>query len=1132
MATRKFTVEQKNALRFTNNNMLVSASAGSGKTTVMVQKILDYLEKGSITKIVVLTFTRASATDMREKLSEELSSLIRRGVPEANHYREQLRLMPFAYIGTIDSVCGQIYKRYFEVLGLSPSLEMLDNEESKSLRAIAIEEVFSERIKAGDEDFNELAELYANAKSFDGLRETVEILLNFLSAQEYPDKYLEFALQEARTPFLQSKAVCDAIAEIKKNFALLEEHQFNLEKELKNLQLEPKNSNASWKKLNELSDIRSRVANCRKEDFCQTISELKISVNMPNSPKEDGEYAVFHKRLGFLNAKIKNLLTKAKDMFGKSLEECEKEDVLGQKLVVKLIQIVKEIRQKHAEYKKEENKSDFEDVERNVLHIFENETICREFSESIDYVFLDEYQDTNRLQEAIFKKVARHNRFLVGDLKQAIYGFREADPDIIREMSELFTAGVEGENALLSKNFRSDQKVLTFVDNVFSEVMTKDFGGVDYRGLTPFGEAGLPEGTNGDSPVVEVAVFTPNERNRGEADTEIYSVKNGKRENKKEKYADLYIADRIEAMVGKESLNDRKEGTRPIRYGDICVLYRTKTHVNMLKKIFDERGIPYVAEGMEGQSGSRDVDAINCYLRTIDNFMQDKYLVGAMLSYVGGFNESELAEIRKYDYDSEFFHEAVVNYVKNNEGALKDKIEVFFQKVNEYKKLSNLVDVPTLIGNITTDTGYLSALLAEGKTARIALYNAFIQTLRTKKFAKSLQSYLEFLNSGVQMEIPSPTIPGDAVTIMTVHRSKGLEFPVVFVARADTTLNRKSGKQPLVLDSSYGIGINVFNDEEGSSNKSTRRLAIEKAVYLKQNLEALRLMYVAFTRARYRLYVVGTMNVDPYELPNPLETPSEKDSFMGWVVFASKRNPKIAISIDPNVLGQELLAKKEEGHYYKEAKPLDFALYPYQVSTTISNKYTVTAVNTQSFENEEIEKIPILGSQNIQKGVAYHKVMELIDFNLRTENEIASFIEELEETGTIERGVVKAENVLRGISHPLFDGARKGKCLREQEFIYYAPASMVVEKGKILSVEEKKALDTDRVLIQGIMDLVIEGEENIIVDYKVSGASEEVLRARYGTQVELYAKAYEEMTGKKVNKKAIFVLNRGEVIEF
>ena len=209
---------QAPALEFIDKDMLVSASAGSGKTTVMVEKIMRYLKTGSISRLIILTFTKASASDMREKLTEKLSDAIRLGGESATHYKEQLRLLPFAFIGTIDAICGQIYKRYFEEIGSAPSLDMLDDEEGTMLKTRAMDEVFVELIKSGDDTFNELATLYSKSKNFDGLKETIKLVLNFLSAQESPATFMAFAKLEAEKDFLESKAVKDYIAYYRKAF--------------------------------------------------------------------------------------------------------------------------------------------------------------------------------------------------------------------------------------------------------------------------------------------------------------------------------------------------------------------------------------------------------------------------------------------------------------------------------------------------------------------------------------------------------------------------------------------------------------------------------------------------------------------------------------------------------------------------------------------------------------------------------------------------------------------------------------------------------------------------------------------------------------------------------------------------
>ncbi len=1119
---------QDKALEFIDKDMLVSASAGSGKTTVMVEKILRYLEKGDITKLLVLTFTNASAADMREKLTERLSEMARLG-DNATHYKKQLSLMPFAYIGTIDSICGQIYKRYFEELGLPPTLEVLSEEEKDALVNTALEEVFATCIKSDNADFRAVYSIYGDARGFEKLKEPLKKLLQFLSSQERPQSFLELAEIEVGKPFLETVAVRELIAVERKRYGLFENVIFEFQKELKKMGFDAKQQAKYEAKLDELGERTYVLVHSDDEIIFNTMrSGVDFNVDLPRSSKKyEPEQMEFHNRLRDFHKSFRESFRKLRDgVFG--LRGTSQEDTENNlRLVKQIINVVKMTREKYDDLKREEGKCDFEDVERATLRIFENESIAEEFRNSIDYIFLDEYQDTNRLQEAIFKKISRGNLFMVGDVKQAIYGFREAEPQIFIDKRQRYLSGADGKNVPLNKNFRSEQAVLSFIDTVFSEIMSYDFGGVDYKEESRFGEAGLKVNSNGEAPEVEVAFFEK-ENIASEEKIKVYSVKNGERNQESTKREDCYIAEKIIEMVGNDTMFDRKLGkSRPIEYGDICILYRARNGAKGLKKVFKERGIPFVAEGFEEDNLNQDVEAINCYLRVIDNPLQDVYLTGAMLSYFGGFSENDLAEIRKHNMTLKYFHEAVAVY----EGELKERVDEFYSKLSYYKDVSALVDVPTLIETLMTESGYISALLAEGKLERIENYNSFVHAVRGKKMATGLRSYVDFLDSGTELKIPSVVKVSNAVTLMTIHSSKGLEFPVVFVPNTDRKFNG-SKENLIVVDSRYGIGIPTFDEALGEYAGNIRSKAINLGIIRKEKQEALRLMYVAFTRARYRLYVTGTGEVDSL---GPMIAEGAH-SFMDWILFAEALNSDVKVKRfyvekkEPEnekveeekvvVEGAKISLNVEAVGSGVTAEPLSFLEYPFMESTVIANKYTVTSLNAQ--ESEDGPYIPSLETQSIEKGVAYHKVMELIDFALSSLDEIKAFILGLEEKGEIEKGVVNPNVVLKTLSHPLFEKIKRGNLLREQEFIYYAPACEVLSG----------VTANDPVLVQGVMDLVVEGEENMLIDYKVSGATVEVLRERYRTQVELYAKAYEEMTGKKLMHKAVFVLNRGEVIEF
>ena len=1103
---------QDKALEFIGKDMLVSASAGSGKTTVMVEKILRYLETGSVTRIIVLTFTKASAQDMKEKLTERLLREIRLGGERAEHYKRELQLLPFAYIGTIDAICGEIYKRYFEEIGVSPGLEILDDEEGKALLNTAIEQVIEKSIKEGEASFNELGTLFSDGKSFEKLKEPINEIISFISAQENPSVFMAYALEEAEKPLIESTVIKDTVARFRKKFSLFTDATEALIADAKTY-APPKSYERCYQKAVELNDLVWDIIHADDQAFIERIIAIDKFMTVPSSTKGEAEYLEYLARVKKVNEAIKGLVAKAQKIFTIDLTECEREDADSRRLAKMLLETVVKVRQKYSELKEEEGKADFEDVERYALQILSHKSLAKEFSEGIDYIFLDEYQDTNRLQEAIFDKIARGNLFMVGDVKQAIYGFREADPDIFLEKHRKFKEGDGGKNVPLNKNFRSDQRVLKFVDDVFSEVMTYDFGGIDYRRESRFGEAGLANNSNGDSPEVEVAVFTP-ERKESEVPEGIYSVKEGARSQIEFKKEDYYIASKIKELVGKQTVYDKSMGgERLLRYSDVAILYRYKRGAEGTRKVLDKYGIPYVAEGFEGERDMRDINAINAFMKVLDNPKEDLALAGAMLSPIGGFSESELAEIRNQNLKEPFFHRAVTLY----QGRLTDKITAFNDMVKKYRKTSALVDVTKLIGIVMTESGYLSKLMASGQTKRIETYNAYVHAIASKKFATTLTDYVEFLSSGVELKIPEPVVAGDAVRIMTVHKSKGLEFPVVFMARSSTPPNNMIKTDSLALDARYGVGINCFNREEGSVEKSTRRRAIEEAVVVKQNLEALRLMYVAATRARYKLYVSGESKMEEF---TEYERPDQFYSFLDWILYARSCNPLIPCVVDPIVEIEDAPVERLQERLPLGGSALTFEVYPHFEATTLSNKYTVTALNRDS--EEKPHYIPTLGTQTIEKGIAYHKVMELIDFNLADLGSVKAFVEGLERDGVIEQGIVDASLVMRALAHPLMDYARHGKCLREQEFIYYAPACEVLAG----------AMSTDRTLVQGVMDLVVLGEQNVLIDYKVSSSPTEALRERYRTQLDLYARAFEASSGQKLHRKAVFVLNRGEIIEF
>lgn len=1101
---------QDKALEFIDKNILVSASAGSGKTTVMVEKIFRYLKTGSITRLIVITFTRASAADMKEKLTQKLSTAIRKGDENAEHYKKQLRALPMAYIGTIDSICQEIYKRWFEDIGGNPDFSVLDETEADALRAQAIRSVVEELIANEDADFRDLEEKYSKKRGLDPLYKATEKIMRFADTQEDYMGFLDIAERMADTPFEDSPALSWLAGYYRKRLATYRKYAEEFLGAVKKRGL-----------------VKLEAVVATTEDYISTLVHSEdmplfyrvaepFSVRKPTcSKKEAPEVIASYDEFGAFLKEFKELLKEMREVAG-DFDVTVERDNQSKRTAKKLIAFVKMCSARYAELKKDEGKVDFADLERNALAIVKNDERAKELAEGTDYIFLDEYQDTNRLQEAIISRIERGNLFMVGDVKQAIYGFRSAEADIFLERYRNYKDGEAGKNIPLNTNFRSEQRILSFIDAVFSNVMTYDFGGIDYLHDSLFGKAGIPFKVTDNAPATEIALFTGCMQEKVEY-PQVYSVKYGATKVKQENPECRYIASKISEMVGKRTLYDRKTGTaRPIAYSDIAILVRQRTGADELLRALEEYGIPYDGSDMNVVGETRDISAIDALLRVIDNSEQDYALTTAMLSYFGGFDEAELVEIRSAVPSEDFFYKAVRAY----EGRLKPKIDAFYAFVEKYVRLAPLCDVATLIRRIGGESGFISYLFSGGEYDRIEIFNSYVKFLEDKTYAKNVADYLAYKSDNPELSVPRMSGAQDKVSVITMHKSKGLEFPVVFMAGCARRMRGVSSFDNVSTDSQLGIAIDYFDEDENASGKSFTRVAFDKRADVKCRLEEARIMYVAMTRAKYYLYITG------FEKKSELKAitdPADAESYMDWLRLSADNSKEVkeAFVYNPWIIPAPM-AQKESAVLPNVPKcEIEYLDYEYKESATLGTKYSVTALNA-SEEREQNEYIESLGAQDTQKGIAYHKVMELIDFDLRTVDEVRAFVTKLEKEGVIPKNEVSPETVAKALRHPIFELARKSRCLREQEFIYYAPASEVLEEYET----------QDRTLVQGVMDLVIEGDRTVLVDYKVSGSPVPALRARYRTQIDLYAKAYEAITGKAPDVKAVFVLNRAEYIEF
>lgn len=1110
---------QDKALVFDGKNMLVSASAGSGKTTVMVEKIRRYLVNGgSLSRLIVVTFTRASAADMREKLEKEIRELVRKGGEEAARYRKELRNLPLAYIGTIDSLCAEIYKRYFEDVNRSPVFAVLDEDEARALRREAMEQTAEEYLAEGNEDFAEMAKYYADGRDFEGLYAAIGSVMDFLSVQEDPDGFLERAAATAAKPFDESPGVEYLRKSYVRKFARLAPRA---ERARECAKLIPE---AKVKAALAVIDAAAEGVNVvlHADSTRRFYTAIHSYVQQSGFPSRSVRYTAeqcdaLAEARAYVNA-VKDLFKEASSVFGEYEEAAALERGVASG-AERLISAVRRVTEVYAAMKEERESLDFADVERFALKILSNPERAKELRDGTDYIFFDEYQDTNRLQEAIIGAVAKDNLFMVGDVKQSIYRFRHAEPQIFLDRYRRYEGREQGSNVPLNMNFRSSQAILEFIDKVFSVLMTYDFGGLDYGSTSRFNKAGIDFKGMGDEAQISVAVFTKEEEEETEL-AEVYSVREAPAPPERRDKEAEYISSEIRRLIASVKIPDKESGEmRNMRYSDIAVLVRKHDSAANIAEAFGRYGIPYDFSRPDPAAFTRDLKAIISMIKVIDNPSDDHALAAAMLSPFGGFAEDELAAISD-EGEGEYFYERV----RSHTGVYAARVKEFNERVSRYRKLSALTDVSSLIARIATETGFLAGLLADGEYERIDMFNAYVKYLQNKEAAKDVTKFLKFSETPFK---PPAKSGDDCVRFMTIHASKGLEFPVVFLARAGGGFVNTDKFDSVILDPELGIGVKSYDEDTRASDKPLSRKAIELKNANENKLEELRLLYVATTRARFRLYVTGTRGTrDGWGA----EYPEKCNSYLALLDYAAANDPSLKkyFIFDPEAGALPSEEKRRRGIYTLDGgEKITYYEYPFAESAEISNKYTVTALNSVAESDSEGESVseqyvPSLGSVDTETGILYHKIMELIDFGACSLDGVKTQLGAMARAGVDVSGA-DAEKIAEAVQNPLFDGARTGKTLREREFIYYAPAREIL----------RDCTSEDKTLLQGVIDLIILSEEgNVLVDYKVTNASADTVRARYGEQVRLYARVFEEITGLRLARKAVFILNRNEVVDF
>lgn len=1158
----KRTIQQQKVIDSKGCNLLVSAGAGSGKTSVMIERAVKFLvEGGSIEKLLMITFTNAAASEMRIKMENELSKFLMQTTDEnvANLLKKQLSLISQADICTVHNFCQKIIKKYFYILGIDPSFSIIDDTQSMVYSSRAIKTVFDELLKNDDQQFLALLESYNEKRNFDKLASLVVETYLFLQQSPDVESFTNQILSVYETDVSKSKVanvvndfVCSKIDYYAKCFAFIRQ----------------KANMIDHTKLVDAADkVLAKICVIKKENGFLKNQKLIFNIeDLPIKPRDGDDFCFNELNALFKQYKedlSKDLKVMCERYFYTSSESTIVNDLqLAKQNVEALIKVTLLYSDEYAKIKRENNQLDFNDLEHFALKILGDRNVQNQVKNCYDQIYVDEYQDINNIQESIISMVATEGKlFLVGDVKQSIYRFRNTNPQIfVDKFNEYLLNGKTKCAEELNDNFRTDNAVLQFINYIFKRAMTVEVADVDYakNGMLNGGlEFKTPENATAKSCI---CVVREEKKEKEEVLARgVYSVENAescaKEESEFAKAEGYIIAQKInEIMLNQKVLYDpKKQAMRPIKYSDITLLTRNRgAYLDTLTSTLKGLGVP--VNGVSGASIflEYEIQILHNFLKLLYNSQDDFAFASFLTSPMVGFSMQELADLRLLNPKGKFWD--ICNKNAENNTKLKKAQNLLSEGRNEinsgtiYEVLNSLIRKTNLLFTISK--------MDNGKQ-RVLNIKTFVQHFLNHSYNESLVEYFEFVNNTENVNIPISNVGVEnAVKICTMHESKGLEYPIVFVVATGHNFNKDSMKGAYLKSSVYGIGLEAFYKQSRTKHSTLVRSAILIEEEQQQLAEELRLLYVALTRAKNNLYIVGKANLDSIYHANGKFDLLRQGNFMNIilsvlddttlnslkngtskVVLQKGKIDEFNVEVYCPISDENLDLKNKmsfENELDKKLLPtfkgqisnyLNYE-YPHKKSTEILAKSSVTKImkqNEEVLQNVEAPsqfyKSEIEIETNVDVGIAYHKAMELMDYSLKTEAEVERHLKNV--LSLDEFSLINCGTLTKCVNHfaPLMQGA---KVLREQKFYLNVPYNQIVKNSNVV----------DNIVIEGIIDLVIiKGNDAVLVDFKTTNITDaNKLKQKYKIQLDCYQKAIENALNCTVSKKIIYsFLNEMEI---
>lgn len=1178
----KWTPNQRNAITAKNGSVLVSAAAGSGKTAVLVQRVIETItakdNPTSIDKMLIVTFTRAAREEMLTRVEQAINKLLKED-PYNKHLLMQRQLLYNAKINTIDGFCTDYVRQYFYKLNIQKDFRIADEHELEILMNKALDNTLDNFYESKSEDFKNLVSSVCNYRSDNRLRDNIVKLYKFLTSIPFENTWLKEKLEVYNTekypvnnaPYItlildyaiESLMYCKSI--ISSSINVLEENEESFDK--------------YYQKYYEM--------------LCDDKHNIEIALETALSRDWD---ALFNKLTAISWCKMpagrnmpeaKNLIKTYRDNYKNEFAEisklvyCNLSDIKQETdklypIIKVFFQCVVNFSEEFKRLKLEKNLADFADIENWMVELLCVETeggieftdLAKEISKEFDYIMVDEFQDVNSVQDLIFRAISKDesNLFMVGDVKQSIYGFRQANPEIFTSYKNKYKlyspqAEVYPAKIILDQNFRSRDTVLNPCNYVFENLMSKEVGGIVYNQEEVLNcGASYPENNNAD---FEVMLFsTPKDEENDVSKVEIEAQA---------------VSEKIMELIHKDKfmVTDKDGCKRPLQFSDIAILLRTAKGIGNKSatyvEVLNNNGIMAMASEKNSIFDVQEIKVLLNLLRVIDNPLNDIPMLSVLMSSIGGFTADDLAQIRCQNRNIPIYK----SLLNNNEDS---KCKMFLELLSKlrYAAVTNPVD--KLINIILQNTGYDSIVTAINKESarNIYLLQEYARSYGENGY-KNLSSFIRLIDNMQENNMSLNSCDNgedviNAVSVMSIHSSKGLEFPVCFICDTSTQFNMKDTTESMVIHPQSGVGIKY--KDEILKYDSIQRKATGLTIKNSSVSEELRILYVAMTRAREKLIITAGKQ-DPYKYIadvgskitssrlTPFVVKSFK-SFSDWIVACALLHPsgqkwreiaccnvkvnntadllpwKLSIDFtnDDNVdveddalndnmpiadVDNEFLQKFKQriSHKYKNEQLLNLPQIVFASELTHKENPVF---------NKLLNKPKFISNQNssgADVGTAFHKFMQHCSIVNAKENFKAE-VELLVNNGYLtqkQAELLNTDKIIDFLNSPLVDRVvLSDEYYREYQFMVKIHSSQYDSNLKNLN---------QQILMKGAVDLVfVEDNELVLVDYKTDRVKDvNSLKEIYSKQLELYKSAMEQSTGLKVKEMYFYSVHLNQQLK-